>query len=338
MPRCYWTICVLCLVFAAGAFAQSGNATLNGTVSDSTGAVVPSAHVKVTNTATGVAKTVDTTSAGLYVVTPLIPGAYNIETTAAGFKTEVVNDVKLVIDQVARVDMRLEVGTASQTMTVTGEAVALLQTTESSVGFVVQSQQVTELPLNGRYFTQLLQLSPGSTSIGFQRNQMPAFNVNGVDNSMIFYRLDGIENNEREFGGANIPISVDAIQEVKVQTANFSAEYGRSPIQIDVAVKSGTNQMHGTAFEFIRNQDLDSPVWTSNGPHTRNRLKRNQFGGMLGGPIKKDKGVLPVQLRWDAGAVLPAADYDRAVRRHAEWRLPRRRDHLRSAFADAVPE
>ncbi len=290
MPKCIWTIRLLCLVsFAAGAYAQSGNATLNGTVADATGAVVPNVHVKVTNTATGVSRIVDTTSAGLYVVTPLIPGDYKIETTAAGFKTEVVNDVKLVIDEVARVDIKLEVGSASQTMTVTGEAVALLQTTESSVGFVVQSQQVTELPLNGRYFTQLLQLSPGANANGFQRNQMPAFTVNGVDNLSIYYRLDGIENNEREFGGANIPISVDAIQEVKVQTANFSAEYGRSPIQVDVAVKSGSNQMHGTAFEFIRNQDLDSPVWTFNGPHTRNQLKRNQFGGMLGGPIKKDK-------------------------------------------------
>jgi Carboxypeptidase regulatory-like domain/TonB-dependent Receptor Plug Domain len=290
MTKCSWPIHLLSLVlFSATAFGQSGNATLNGTVSDATGAVVPGAHVTVTNTATGVSKTVDTTSAGLYVVTALIPGAYNVEIRASGFKTEEVNDVRLVIDEVARVDAHLEVGVATQKLTVIGEGAGLLQATESSVGFVVQSQQVTDLPLNGRYFTQLLQLSPGANAIGFQRNQMPMFNVNGVDNTMIFFRLDGIENNEREFGGANIPVSIDAIQEVKVQTSNFSAEYGRSPIQVDVAVKSGTNQIHGTAFEFLRNNDLDAPVWSYTGPHTTNLLKRNQFGGMFGGPIKKDK-------------------------------------------------
>ena len=288
--RSRFLLCLLGLVsLISTAVAQSDNASLNGTITDGTGAVIANAQLTITNVATGVVKNVQTTAAGLYVVPNLIPGTYNLEVKAAGFRTEVMKDIHLVIDQVSRVDIQLEVGAANQEVTVTGEAAALLQVTESSVGFVVQSQQVTDLPLNGRYFTQLLQLSPGATSIGFQRNQMPMFNVNGVDNTMIFFRMDGIENNEREFGGANIPVSVDAIQEVKVQTANFSAEYGRSPIQVDVAVKSGTNQIHGTAFEFIRNQDLDSPVWTFNGPHTRNQLKRNQFGGMVGGPIKHDK-------------------------------------------------
>ena len=110
------------LLFSASAFAQSGNATLNGTVTDGTGALIPSAHVSVTKLATGVAKTVDTTSSGLYVVTALIPGTYKVEIKAAGFKTEAVNDVKLVIDEVARVDARLEVGVATQNLTVTGES------------------------------------------------------------------------------------------------------------------------------------------------------------------------------------------------------------------------
>jgi hypothetical protein len=221
MTKHYWPIHLLSLfLFSATAFPQSGNATLNGTVTDATGAVVPGAHVTVINTATGVSKTVDTTSSGLYVVTALISGTYNVEIKAAGFKTEEVNDVKLVIDEVARVDAKLEVGAASQKLTVIAEGAGLLQATESSVGFVVQSQQVTDLPLNGRYFTQLLQLSPGANAIGFQRNQMPMFNVNGVDNTMIFFRLDGIENNEREFGGANLPVSIDANQEVKARDGN----------------------------------------------------------------------------------------------------------------------
>ena len=273
---------------SAPVLAQNGNASLDGTVTDSSGAVIPHAQVTATNSATGVAKTVEVTTSGLYVLSPLIPGVYNIEVKANGFKTGIVKGVQLVIDQEARVDVQLQVGAANQEVTVNAEA-AILQADEASVGYVVQSRQVTDLPLNGRYFTQLLELSPGTNFTGFQRNQMPIFNVNGLDGNMIFFRLDGIENNEREFGGANIPVSVDSIQEVKVQTANFSAEYGRSPIQVDVAVKSGTNQIHGSLFEFLRNDDLDATVWSFTGPHAKNLLKRNQFGGAAGGPIKKDK-------------------------------------------------
>lgn len=283
------SVVLLCLgAVSAPLLAQTGNASLDGTVTDVSGAVIPQAKVTVTNNATGVAKNVEVTSSGLYVVSPLIPGAYTIEAKANGFKTEVVKGVQLVIDQEARVDIQLQVGASNQQVTVTADA-AILQADEASVGYVVQSRQVTDLPLNGRYFTQLLELSPGTNFTGFQRNQMPLFNVNGLDGNMIFYRMDGIENNEREFGGANIPVSVDSIQEVKVQTANFSAEYGRSPIQVDVAVKSGTNQIHGSLFEFLRNDDLDATVWSFTGPHTKNLLKRNQFGGTAGGPIKKDK-------------------------------------------------
>ena len=151
------------LVISTHAFAQSGNATFNGTITDSSGAVIPSAQVTVTNIATGVAKTVAVTSSGLYVVTPLIPGTYNVEAKAQGFKTEMVKEIQLEIDQEARVDLQLQVGAANQEVTVTSEA-ALLQADEASVGFVVQSRQVTDLPLNGRYFTQLLELSPAPTS------------------------------------------------------------------------------------------------------------------------------------------------------------------------------
>ncbi|MCX6615011.1 MAG: TonB-dependent receptor [Acidobacteria bacterium] len=284
-------LCLLffCIALSCGtALGQSGNATLTGTVTDATGAVVPNAKVTVTNVATGVARTLETTAAGLYVLPGLIPGAYSLEVKAAGFGGRQVRDIRLVIDQTARIDVQLEVGTTQQQVTITGES-PLLQTAESSVGYVVQSQQVLNLPLNGRYFTQLLQLSPGTYGSGTERNGMPVYDVNGQGGAYTFFRIDGIENNEREFGGASIPVSVDAIQEVKLQTANFSAEYGRSAAQVDVVVKSGTNQIHGTVFEFIRNDKLDAPQWTFSGPHTRNLLKRNQFGGSVGGPAKKDK-------------------------------------------------
>jgi hypothetical protein len=169
---------------------------------------------------------------------------------------------------------------------------------------VVDSAQVKTLPLNGRYVTQLLELSPGTvpsdysnnfshpddpSQTGHERNGQPAFDVNGQSGGLTFFRLDGLENNERQFGGANILISVDAVQEFKLQTANFSAEYGRSPAQVDVVTKSGTNDFHGLLFEFLRNDDLDAGQWVFNGPSVKNDLKRNQFGGTFGGPIKKNK-------------------------------------------------
>ncbi|HWB83838.1 MAG TPA: TonB-dependent receptor [Bryobacteraceae bacterium] len=293
-------VCV-CL-FAAAVSAQSGNATLTGTVQDSSGAIVPGVTVKVTSVATGVVVETTTNEAGLYYVPNLIPGAYTIDATANGFQPKRISSINLNIDQQAGVNIELAVGVANEQVTVTA-APPILQSEEASVGAVIQSQQVTDLPLNGRSFTQLLVLVPGASpatrTAGFtnadpnlagrQRNGMQAFDVNGGNGQFTMFRIDGIENTEREFGGANIPISIDAIQEVKLQTANFSAEYGRSPAQVDVVVKSGTNQMHGSLYEFIRNDKFDATQWTFTGPHGTSRLKRNQFGGTFGGPIKREK-------------------------------------------------
>ena len=292
------------LALCAIAIGQTGNATLTGTVQDDSGAVVPGAHVTVTNTATGVNKEAITTGAGLYVLLDLIPGTYTVEATASGLRSKLISDVKLDVDQQASIDFQLAVGSEKQQVTVTGASVPLLQTVDASVGTVVESQQVQDLPLNGRSFTQLLELSPGAVAsinsnnfahpsdpseAGHQRNGMPAFDINGQSGAATFFRLDGIENNEREFGGANIPISVDAIQEFNLQTSNFSAEYGRSAAQVDVVTKSGTNRFHGSVFEFVRNDVFDAAQWEFSGPHLKNDLKRNQFGGTVGGPIKKDK-------------------------------------------------
>jgi hypothetical protein len=289
------------------AFGQIGNATLSGAVEDASHGAIPGAEIIVTNTATGVVKTTMTTMAGFYVMPNLIPGTYTLVVTAKGFEPKRLADIRLNVDQQASIDVQLQVGSETQEVTVTGGATPLLDTVDASVGTVVQSQQVRDLPLNGRYFTQLLELSAGSVrathtstygslngnanpvTAGSQRNGMPAFDINGQDAQWNYYRLDGIENNERDFGGASLPISVDAIQEFKVQTANFSAEYGRSPVQVDVVTRSGTNQIHGTLFEFLRNDAVDAAQWALTGPHVKNLLKRNQFGGNIGGPIKKDR-------------------------------------------------
>ncbi len=287
-------------LFASSLFGQSGNATLTGTVADASSAVIAGAQVVATNNQTGVAKTTKTTASGLYVIPELTPGRYTVEIEAVGFETRRYADVALDVAQQARIDASMQVGSEKQVVSVTSD-VAALQTVEASVGTVVNSQSVVSLPLNGRYFTQLLQLSPGTVPAirdipsgnnfrnGVQRNGMPAFGVNGQSGAYTNFRLDGIENTEREFGGANIAVSVDAIAEFKLQTANFSAEYGRSPAQVDVVSKGGTNEMHGSLFEFLRNDKFDASQWSFAGPHTPPLLKRNQFGGAIGGPIRKDK-------------------------------------------------
>src|SRR5579862_664626 len=291
------------LLGATAVWAQTDNATLTGTVHDPSGAVVSGAKVQVKNIATGVVKETATNSAGLYYVPNLIPGTYSIDVSAPGFQPKQLVGIQLDVDQEAAVNVQLTVGSVTQQVSVT-EIPPLLQTEEASVGAVVQSQTVQDLPLNGRYYTQLLQLVPGAalsvrnpnygnTSSpelnGKERNGTPAFSINGAGGSYTMFRIDGVENTEREFGGSNIPISIDAIQEVKMQTNNFSAEYGRSTTQVDVVSKSGTNQFHGSLYEFLRNDALDATEWAFSGKHQTSLLKRNQFGGTFGGPIKKDK-------------------------------------------------
>lgn len=298
-----WLLVIIMAVFCSAAVAQTGNATLTGRVHDASGAVVPNASVRIANVATGVVKETVTNASGIYFVPNLIPGAYSIDVSLQGFQPKKVQDVQLVVGQQAAIDVELTVGSVSEQVKVTS-APPLLQSEDASVGAVIQSNTVQALPLNGRYFTQLLQLVPGAAPAtqsqefrnpnspelnGKERNGTPAFAINGNSGTFTMFLLDGVENAEREFGGANIPISIDAIQEVKMQTNNFSAEYGRSNVQVAVVTKSGTNQIHGSLFEYLRNDALDATNWTYTGAHLPSFLKRNQFGGTVGGPIKKDK-------------------------------------------------
>jgi len=296
-------VVVALLAFPSVTLAQTGsNASMTGTVRDASGAIVPGAQVSVSNADTGVVRSTTTNDVGLYYVPNLIPGPYELRVQASGFETTTIADIHLEIEQQARVDVGLAVGKVGQEVTVTS-ALPLLQTEDASVGTVVETNQVVSLPLNGRQFTQLLQLSPGTMPAtynylfkssdpmlaGQERNGLLAYDVNGGSAAFVTYRLDGVDNSEVEFGGANIPVSIDAISEVKIQTANFSPEYGRGPSQVDVTIKSGSNKLHGSAFEFVRNNYFDASEWAFSGPHVTPLLKRNQFGGTVGGPIKKDK-------------------------------------------------
>jgi hypothetical protein len=232
----------------------STNASIAGIVSDPSGAVVPNVAVSIRNTDTGVARSTLTNDNGLYYVSNLIPGSYEVILEMNGFEKTTIRDIHLVIEQQARIDTTLTLQTVGKEVLVTA-APPLLQTEDASVSTVIGNKQVVDLPLNGRQFTQLLQLSPGTLpatydylfankdpmAAGTERNGMPAYDINGFAGAFITYRLDGVDNSEMEFGGANIPVSIDAIGEVRVQTANFSTEYGHGPSQVDVSMKSGTN-------------------------------------------------------------------------------------------------
>ncbi len=293
---------LMALLLCAGlAPAQTGNATITGTILDASGAVVAGAQITATNLQTGVTRTTRTSASGLYVIPELRPGTYSVEVGAAGFETKRYSNILLDVNQQVKIDASLQIGSEKQVVSVESESIAALQTVEASVGTVVNGQSVVNLPLNGRFFTQLLQLSPGTVPAirdipsgnnfrnGVQRNGMPAFGVNGQSGAYTNFRIDGIENTERQFGGANIAISVDAIEEFKFQTANFSAEFGQGPAQVDVVTKGGTNTFHGGLFEFLRNDKFDASQWSFSGPHAPPLLKRNQFGGNFGGPVKRDK-------------------------------------------------
>ena len=234
---------------------------------------MPGVQISVTNVATGVSANAVTTTGGLYVVPHLIPGTYNLTARAKGFEQAIVKEITLEVDQAARVDIGLKVGEITQSVDVTGGECSSAPNRKRECRVGNHSHQVVVFPLNGRYFTQLMVLSPGTipatrnpefsgsdpVTSGDQRNGVPAFDVAGQSGGFTEFRIDGSENVEPMFGGANIPISVDAIQEFKLQTSNFSAEYGRSPIQVDIVTKSGTNGLHGGLYEFVRNDMFDAP-------------------------------------------------------------------------------
>ena len=281
------------LVLTLGQFAFSQTAQVTGRVIDSSGAVVPGAQVTVTNQKTGLTRDSVTNGEGYFTIPLLPPGDYRLAVKKEGFKPVVRPDVTLNVEQVARLDFTLETGAVSETVTITSDA-PLMNTETSSVGQVVDNKTVVTLPLNGRNYSQLAVLAPGATPNPGSRTE-DGFSLNGNRLFQNSYQVDGADNNNYIFGVDTnttqaLRPSVDAIQEFKVETANYSAEYGRAAGGvISVAIKSGTNQSHGSAFEFLRNDALDATNFFAN----RNKLRKpplryNQFGGTIGGPVWKD--------------------------------------------------
>lgn len=269
------------------AFADS-SATLVGTVRDASGAVVPKATIELLNQGTGAVRATASDESGNYQVTELPIGSYQVRVQVQGFKQFVENNIVLDVDQTGRVDVLLQTGEASEKITVEGSA-PVVESEKSSLGEVVDNQTIVELPLNGRNFIQLGSLVPGTTegppgtTVISSREGGAALTVNGQRPEYNNWTLDGLDNNETLFGAAVVVPSIDAIQQFKVETSNYSAANARgSGAVVNVAIKSGTNDVHGALFEFLRNDIMDArPTFSAaNVP-----LRRNQYGFAIGGPV-----------------------------------------------------
>jgi hypothetical protein len=275
------TVFACCLPLAA----QTGSIT--GQVSDPSGASIPDAGVTVTNIATGVATQTRTNAEGYYTVPFLTPGDYRITTTKEGFKTASRSPVKLDVNQIARIDFSLTLGAQTEQVNVTSTGAPLVQTETAALGQVIGDRTVVDLPLNGRNFTQLTTLTPGAYTAaptGFVRGSTVV--ANGMRTSNTVFSVNGINTTDQDFEGtANLP-PPDAIQEFKVQTNDLEAQYGLGGAVISVELRPGTNAFHGSLYEFLRNEKLDARNFFA---LTKSQLRQNQFGGMLGGPIIKDK-------------------------------------------------
>lgn len=293
---------IFLLLSLSPALAQISNATLVGSVKDASGATVSGAKVEARNAGTGVSRSATTDTGGEYSLPNLPAGRYNITVTMAGFKTFTAANIELQVAQRLLFDARLEVGAVTQELTVTAAA-PLIDTASSSVGQVVDTTAVERMPLNGRSFWQLTQLTPGATytpggqgtRTGGRSIRSSAVNVtiNGTAPTWTGWALDGSLITEMQTGGTLIQPNIDAIQEFKVEGSNMPAEYGHTPTVVNATLRGGTNQYHGTLFEFLRNDRFDARnffyVPPAGSTRSKGPLHRNQYGGTFGGPIRKDK-------------------------------------------------
>ncbi|MGD1081162.1 MAG: TonB-dependent receptor [Candidatus Sulfotelmatobacter sp.] len=278
----------LCVIASAGLlYGQGGpNGTILGTVTDNSGALMANVKVDVTKVDTGITTSAQTSSSGDFTVPYLKPGTYKVTVDAVGFQKSVVGNIHLAVAQQVRVDITMKPGSVSQTVEVQANAVAL-DTDSAAVTQLVSERQVDQLPLNGRNFLQLLFIGAGAVQTQgeqgqFRQGEGDAISINGGRPTSNNFTLDGLANNDTTLQTPAVILSQDAIQEFKIQTENYSAEYGFSANQITIVSKSGTNQLHGTAFEFLRNDAFDAKA-----PFESQTLKlrQNQFGFVVGGPI-----------------------------------------------------
>lgn len=283
--------CALLALFATSAFSQT--AQLTGTVTDSSGAAMPAAKVTATNIQTGVARSTTANEAGNYLVTALLPGQYTVTATAPGFKQMKREPLTLAVDQVARLDFSMEVGETRESVTVEATGV-ILEAATSTIGRVVENRQVTELPLSGRNPLDLIALSTGirvQGGFGGKNGSWGNFSSNGGLANANQVQVEGLALDMAQMNAPSFVPPVDATQEFRIQTNTFSAEYGRTAgAVVNISIKSGTNEFHGSAYEFLRHKYLNANNFFQNrAGNARPNFKQHQFGASLGGPIRKDK-------------------------------------------------
>ena len=301
--RTWFAFSILLLVVAgcSATFAQLPTATILGTVKDSTGAVVPDATITVRNTETGQVRTDPSGPDGSYRFVALPVGTYEVRTGQTGFQTEIRSGVTLTVGQEAVINFSLQVGAIEQRVEVTGEAL-LVNTTSGSLGGLVDARQVADLPLNGRNYVELTLLQPGVVEHRPNNKSLSGagtwFSASGAPPRSNYYLLDGPPmNSNQDASAASVgsnTLGVEGIREWRVITNSSSAEYGmRMGSQMTIVSKSGSNSLHGSLFEYLRNSALDARNFFDLKTAVANwRLppfRRNQYGGSVGGPIKKDK-------------------------------------------------
>jgi len=288
--------------------AQSTNAALTGRVTDQSKALIAAAQVAAISTNTGAEYDATTDASGVYNLPNIPPGPYRLEVEKSGFKKLIKPDVILHVQDLLNIDFEMQVGSTTETIRVES-GTPLVNTESATVSTLVDNRFVENLPLNGRSFGSLLDLTPGVVLTPANLADQGQFSVNGQRPDANYFMVDGVSANfgtpyssfgqggtgqlpaTSAFGGMSNLVSLDALQEFRVQTSTFAPEFGRAPgAQVSVVTKSGTNSLHGVAFEYLRNDLLDANNWFANDKGlSKPALRQNDFGGVLGGPIKKDK-------------------------------------------------
>jgi hypothetical protein len=291
IPSLLFLLPALCL-------AQSQSGTIVGTVSDQAGAVIPGAQVRLVNEGTQFTRVVESNASGQYVASSIPTGKYTISVEHPGFRKLVRGAVELTAADTLTVDLQLTVGSVQETVEVT-ERPPLLQSQTAAVSSLISNQQILEMPLNGRTFTQLLRLSPGAytgssgnlTNSPYAMRGDSNISVNGSSAQNNTYLIDGMVNRNLWLSTLIMVPTIDSIQEMRLMTSNYSAEYGAAAGAVTVVqTKSGTNDFHGSGYEFLRNNKLDANTFFNNRLGARRpAFRRNEFGGTFGGPIRKDQ-------------------------------------------------
>jgi hypothetical protein len=297
------------LAFPLVSYSQKGKGVAQGTATDPSGASVPGAVVTLTNMAIGKSRSAQTDTDGLYQFEFVDVGQYTLRLDAKGFAVYEVVEVEVTVDQTVVVNAKLELAKSTTTVRVEARGVQLVDTANAEVSGLISRTTIANLPLEIRDATAFVNLQPGAVPGVFNGSARGAA-VNGMRGGMGNFEVDGADNNDAGQGGAShntigtlsgglVSISPDAVQEFRVVMNNYSAEYGRmAGFVTDTVLKSGSNQLHGSAFEYNRNSATTANDFFSNKAGFHDQLVRNQFGGSLGGPIKKDKVFLYGAVEW----------------------------------------